>query len=153
MVEGTHISETELQEAIRRGEAERRATPHARAVSYDPATRRYAIAMLAGGEIRFSADQVREIANATPEQLANVVLSPAGGAISWPDLDMDISVTGLAMDLIAGEGWPRAYRAMLAREAATVKSEKKAAAARENGRRGGRPRKRTGVAEVARDSK
>jgi hypothetical protein len=41
------------------------------------------------------ADHSHVLARATPEQLANFEISPAGYGIHWPDLDEDLSVDGL----------------------------------------------------------
>lgn len=135
------ITEAQREEAIRRGQEVRRSQPHATSVAYDAKTRTYTLAMLAGGQLSFRADQVRELAGASPEQLARVELSPSGGGISWPELDVDIDMTGLVMDLVAGETWRTAFRSLLAKEISSVKSEAKADAARQNGKLGGRPRK------------
>ena len=40
-------------------------------------------------------DQSAKLANATPEQRARFVLSPAGYGIRWPELDEDLSIYGL----------------------------------------------------------
>jgi hypothetical protein len=75
------------------------------------------------------------------DQLADVSLSPSGGGISWEQIDLDIDMTGLVMDLVSGIGWRKAFRALLMREITGMTSPAKAAAARENGKKGGRPRK------------
>lgn len=142
------ISETQLAAGIAHGEQERRTSPHATAIRFEPRSRMYTLTLLAGAEVSFSAESVNELAGATLAQLTDVQLSPSGGGISWPQLDMDIDTTGLVMDLVAGEGWRATYRALLVREISGSRSEAKAAAARENGTKGGRPRKQT-IAEVA----
>jgi hypothetical protein len=145
---GKDYTEAEMEAFYKAGEEARRATPHAVAVSYNSAAQIYTLSMLAGGVLSFTVSQVPEIAGATPEQLANVELWPSGGSIRWPQLDMDISITGLVMDIVAGEGWRAAYRSILLQEARATKTPKRAAAARENGLKGGRPRKRDAVAET-----
>jgi len=70
--------------------------------------------------------------------LARVTVSPGGGALHWRALNVDLSVPGL---LLASVG--RADRTReLARLAGLAKSTAKSAAARANGAKGGRPRKR-----------
>ena len=134
-------SDAELDAMAAAAEAERRATPHGRAVTYERATRTFVLDLLAGGQLRFAADAVRELAGANEDQLAEVVLTPSGNALGWESLDVDIAVTGLVLDLVAGEGWRTAFRQLLMREITTAKSPRKARAARENGKKGGRPRK------------
>ena len=77
---------------------------------------------------------IQGLADARDDQLARVELLGAGYGLHWPDLNVDISVAGL----LAGIFGTRSYMAGLAGRA---KSEAKAAAARANGAKGGRPRK------------
>jgi hypothetical protein len=72
--------------------------------------------------------------NATAEQLAKVSIEPSGGeALHWEELDADISVPGIMFSMLNVRGW-------YAKWLGSATSEAKAAAARENGKRGGRPR-------------
>jgi hypothetical protein len=74
------------------------------------------------------------IEDATPEQLAQVEVLFPGDGIGWEDLDAHISVPGLLYYLLNVKEW-------YAKWLGSAKSEAKAAAARENGKKGGRPRK------------
>ena len=71
---------------------------------------------------------------ATDDQLAAVEILGNGYGLHWEALDADISVPGL----LAGIFGTKAY---MARLAGRTKSPAKAAAARANGAKGGRPRK------------
>ena len=71
---------------------------------------------------------------ATDDQLAAVEILGNGYGLHWEALDADISVPGL----LAGIFGTKAYMARLAGQS---KSPAKAAAARANGVKGGRPRK------------
>lgn len=51
------------------------------------------VVMKSGTEFHFSADENPRLARGTPEQLANIEISPYG--LHWPDLDEDLSFSGL----------------------------------------------------------
>jgi hypothetical protein len=82
--------------------------------------------------------------NATPSQLAAVdAETHLGQALHWEELDADISVPGIMFDLLNVRGW---HAKWLGR----ATSEAKAAAARENGKKGGRPRTKAPAAKPSR---
>jgi hypothetical protein len=85
----------------------------------------------------FPASSIPALAKATPAQLVAVELSPGGGGLHWEQLDADLSVPGLLLSAIG-----RSQKLTeLARLAGQTKSFAKAAASRENGAKGGRPRR------------
>ena len=79
---------------------------------------------------------------ASPEKLAKVKPIPPGDGIEWDELDVQISVPGIMFHLLNVRGW-------YAKWLGGAKSEAKAAAARENGKKGGRPRKKTAAPKRA----
>jgi len=83
---------------------------------------------------------------ARPGQLSDVEVVAPGTAIQWPSLDEQIGVLELLKDLLGEELSPVMARE-LARKGGQSKSETKAAAARANGAKGGRPRKRVATAD------
>lgn len=87
----------------------------------------------------FRPEQVKGLENATLEQLANCELLGGGESIYWPALDEGASVAALAAGAFGDEPWVRQWAARGGR----ARSEAKAAAVRENGKKGGRPRKKT----------
>ena len=74
---------------------------------------------------------------ATPKQLQNVHIVGASSGLSWPDLNVDHYIPGLIAGIFGSRNW----MSELARRAGSIKSDRKTASARENGRKGGRPRK------------
>jgi hypothetical protein len=77
---------------------------------------------------------------ATPDQLAAVVADEGGEVLHWEEIDADISVPGLLLHLLNVKAW-------YAKWLGGAKSEAKAAAARANGKKGGRPRKQAAPPE------
>src|SRR5437868_3887052 len=88
----------------------------------------------AGGEAVFFLNW----AGATPADLAQIEISPAGLGLHWPRLDADLYVPALLQGALGSKGW---MARQLGAAGGRARSKAKVAASRENGRRGGRPRK------------
>lgn len=73
-----------------------------------------------------------------PEALANVQVDGLGFNLHWPALDADLYVPALISGIFGTRRW---MTSELARVAGKATSPAKAAAARANGAKGGRPRK------------
>lgn|SRR5690242_15493965 len=115
----------------------RRAGMRAISVSYDRQMGRIMMELTNGYVFGFPAAAVPALAEASPEQLAAVELSPGGSGLHWESLDVDLSVPGLLLSTLGRSQQLRE----LARLAGQATSPAKAAAARANGAKGGRPRK------------
>ena len=89
--------------------------------------------MVSGVELAVPIDSIEELANIPMAKLKTLRLVPHGEAIELPREDIHISVGGLIRDIF-GMNWMR--------RGGRVRSEKKAAAARKNGAKGGRPRRK-----------
>ncbi|MGI8546795.1 MAG: DUF2442 domain-containing protein [Gemmatimonadaceae bacterium] len=129
--------DAQITPARRREARQRKAGLRAESARYDARTGRIVMELSNGHLFGFPARGVRWLANLTPEELAKVELSPGGDGLRWEAEDIDLSVPGLLMAAL-----PRPQRAReLARMAGQAQSPAKAAAARRNGAKGGRPRK------------
>ena len=73
--------------------------------------------------------------------LEAMILSPAGDALLWPAIDADVYVPGLVERAFGS----RLFAAAAGRRGGQRKTKAKMAAARRNGAKGGRPRKRATV--------
>jgi hypothetical protein len=120
-----------------REQSARRSGHRARTVRYARAAERVVIELANGVLFAFPVSQVAALRRATAAQLAKVSLDASGASVRWDALDVDLSVAGLLLSAVA----PVERRRELAREAGRATSPAKAAAARANGARGGRPRK------------
>lgn len=69
--------------------------------------------------------------------LESIRVSPAGDALSWPSLDVDVYVPGLVERAFG----TRLFAAATGRRGGRRRSKAKALAAKANGIKGGRPRK------------
>lgn len=103
---------------------------------YDVAHDRVVMELSNGCLFGFPVRMISWLADATPEELAAVEVSPGGTGLHWEALDVDLSVSGL---LIASVPRPDRSRE-LARLAGQAKSRAKTHASRTNGAKGGRPR-------------
>ena len=132
----------EIEAAYTRGQQAATEEPRVRAAAFDPATDRIRIDLASGTTIAFDVAAVPELRQATHEQLARVQPDEFGFALVWEDLDLHLSVEGLVVGLMGGPSWQRALRAELCRQIARSGSDARTLASRENGKKGGRPRKR-----------
>jgi len=107
---------------------------YGRELRYDRRRREFRVLLRSGVAVTIPVAAIGEFAGATPAQLAEARLIPTGGAIEQRELDVDLSLPGLLRDVL-GFGEVQQHRA------ARVRTPAKAAAARANGVRGGRPRK------------
>ena len=122
-------------EAVQQGEATARVEPQATSVTYDEASQRLIVQLRNGVVFLLPRALVQGLGDASPEDITQVRLGPRGASVHWDRLDLDFSLAGL----IAGVFGTPAWMAELGRRGGQATSEAKAAAARTNGRKGGRP--------------
>jgi hypothetical protein len=91
-----------------------------------------------GGSMSIPRRIVPGLERASELNMEMIVVSPAGDALSWPSLDVDVYVPGLVERAFG----TRLFAASTGRRGGRRRSKAKAAAAKANGARGGRPRKR-----------
>lgn len=127
------LTDAEIDAAMARGQA---ALGEPRAVSarYDRELDRMIVELTNGCTFTFPPRAAQGLEQATAEQLEAVEVLGLGFGLHWEELDADLSLPGL----LAGLFGTRAY---MARRAGQATSPAKAAAARANGSKGGRPRK------------
>ena len=91
-----------------------------------------------GGSMTIPRQIVPSLDGVPASALGSISVSPAGDALSWPSLDVDLYVPGLVERAFGTRLFARATGQRGGRR----RSKAKAAAARANGSKGGRPRKR-----------
>ena len=130
--------DTQIVEAEARGRAMVKTEPQARAARFDRKSRRVVIELANGCAYAFPAHLVQDLTGADDDELAGVEIDGAGFNLHWPALDADLYVPALVAGIFGTREW---MARELARSAGQAKSPAKAAAARANGAKGGRPRK------------
>jgi hypothetical protein len=91
-----------------------------------------------GGSMTIPREIVPGLDDVPTSELGSISVSPAGDALSWPSLDVDVYVPGIVERAFGTRLFARATGQRGGRR----RSKAKTAAARANGAKGGRPRKR-----------
>lgn len=104
---------------------------------YDPDRDLIDLTFGGGGSMAIPRKIVPGLEWASRSKLESVVMSPAGDALSWPSLDVDVYVPGLVERAFG----TRLFAAATGRRGGRRRSKAKARAAKVNGAKGGRPRK------------
>ena len=128
------FTDAAIDAALERGELALRSELRAAAARYDAQLDRIVVDLTNGCALAFPPRLAQGLETATEDELKAVEILGFGVGLHWEALDVDLSVAGL----MAGLFGTRAYMARLAGQAT---SPAKARAARENGAKGGRPRR------------
>ncbi len=128
------LTDAQIDAALERGRTARLHEPRAAAARYDRRSGRVIVELANGCTFAFPPKLAQGLEAATEEQLSQVEILGAGSGLHWEALDADLSIPGL----LAGLFGTKAY---LAQQAGRATSPAKAAAARANGAKGGRPRR------------
>ncbi|HSU13087.1 DUF2442 domain-containing protein [Longimicrobium sp.] len=131
------ITEEEYLAAVERGRIADETEPRAVSARYNHDTGRIEIELRNGCLFAFPAQYGQGLRGATPEQLAAVEILGFGEALHWEEIDADLGVPQLVAGVFGSKAWMRE----LGRAGGKVQSDAKARASRENGKKGGRPRK------------
>jgi hypothetical protein len=122
----------EIETAYKRGKAEIAAG--AKAVRYDRRRDVIILTMRSGAVATIPRELIPVVADSGPTDALDLELSPMGSSLRFPRLDADFAVQGL---IRLAFGVNEANRV-----AGATKSPARAAASRQNGRKGGRPPKK-----------
>lgn len=130
----TEPIDADLDAALERGRKAQRDEPRALSARYDPSSGRIEVELANGCAFAFPPGLVEGLDGADEAVLAAVEVAGVGYGLHWEALDLDLSIPGL----LAGSFGAARH---MARLAGRSRSPAKAAAARANGAKGGRPRK------------
>ncbi|HKQ05761.1 MAG TPA: DUF2442 domain-containing protein [Blastocatellia bacterium] len=127
----------EFKRAVRAAKESDAAEPRAAAARYDRKTNRIVVDLRNGASFMFPPEKAQGLAGASAADLAKVVVTLSGSGLRWPTLDADFSLPALMLGIFGSKSW----MAEVGRRGGRVTSKAKAATARANGRKGGRPKK------------
>jgi hypothetical protein len=105
---------------------------------YDRKTSRIVIELSTGVQVAFPPRLAEGLAGAAAKDLADIEITPAGLGLHWPKLDAALYLPALLQGALGSKRW---IAAQLGAAGGQARSNAKAAASRENGQKGGRPRK------------
>jgi hypothetical protein len=134
-----YLTDAQAEAAEARGRAMLETEPRAVAARYSRKTGRVTVDLANGCAYVFPTELVQELSDASPDALVDVEVDGAGFNLHWPKLDADLYVPTLVAGVFGTRDW---MSKAMARQAGRKTSPAKAAAARSNGAKGGRPRKR-----------
>ncbi len=109
---------------------------HAVAARYDQDRGCVVVTLNTGLELVFPTDAAEGLAGAQTDELSDIEITGAGLGLHWPQLDADLYVPALLQGVFASK---RSMAAELGAVGGRVSTPAKVAAARANGRKGGRP--------------
>lgn len=128
------ITDVQIDAALERGKLALETEPRAATARYDRQLDRVIVDLTNGCTFAFPPRIAQGLETATADQLAEVEILGLGYGLHWENLDVDLSLPGLMAGILG-------TKAYMARRAGQASSPAKAAAARANGAKGGRPRK------------
>ncbi|HWE05300.1 MAG TPA: DUF2442 domain-containing protein [Rhizomicrobium sp.] len=132
------MNDNDIERANEAARAQLAISPRAIGARYDRRRARIVVSLEKGVELAFPPQLAEDLGRAASSDLATIQISPSGLGLHWPKLDADLYLPALLQGVF---GSPRWMARLLGRRGGRVRSKAKAAAARANGQRGGRPRK------------
>ena len=132
------ITNEDFVTANRRAADTKAAFPAAVSVHYDRRVARVVISLASGLELAFSPKHAQGLEHAKPADLSHAEITPSGLGIHFPSLDADLYIPALLDGFLGSKRWVAAEIGKIGGKASTAA---KAAAARQNGKLGGRPKK------------
>jgi hypothetical protein len=128
----------EVAEARRRGAEKQALYPRAVGATFDRRLGRVLVRLQSGLDVAFDPADAEGLAHASAAALKVIEISPSGFGLHFPKLDADIYLPALLEGFLGSKRWAAAR---LGAQGGRARSRVKAAAARANGKLGGRPRK------------
>jgi hypothetical protein len=132
------VKHDEFGRATRHATERRKTEPTAVSARYDRRRDRIVVSLNTGLELAFPPHIAQGLEDATASDLREIEISPSGFGIHFPKVDAHLYLPALLQGTFGSKSW---MAAQLGAAGGASRSAAKAAAARTNGKRGGRPRK------------
>jgi hypothetical protein len=132
------LTDANVRQAEKRMQARLKGQPRATSARYDRRGGRIVVGLSNGLELGVPVDLAQGLAGARPSDLANIEISPTGLGLHWPRLDADLYLPALMEGVFGTRRW---MAQVMGKAGGGSTSPAKRAAARTNGKLGGRPRK------------
>lgn len=133
------MDEAAFERATAEGARVRQEGPYATSARYLATGSRLVVGLSTGAELRVPVALIEGLSGATAEDMREIEVTPAGLGLHFPRLDADVYVPALIEGVMGSGRW---MAQQLGRAGGSARTERKATAARENGKLGGRPRTR-----------
>ncbi len=111
--------------------------PRAESVYYDFNQKKIFLNLKNGSSFAFPPDLVQGLSGEDEQLIAEVEITPSKEGLHWETLDVDLSIPALLMGMFGTKTW----MSQIGSKGGSVTSKLKAKASRENGKKGGRPKK------------
>lgn len=130
----TKILDAEIQVAMEAGRTADKIEPRVKSARYDPDVDMLVLELRSEVSASIPRHLLQGLTHALPDDLKDITILGGGQAIYFEALDTGFAVPELLLGVFGTKNW-------MAQKGGSVRSEAKAAAARSNGLKGGRPRK------------
>src|ERR671917_86743 len=130
--EAADILKEQIARARQAAEASDATAPRVESARYDQESDRIVIDLKNGATFIVPVAMLEGFANASPAELAEIEITPSRAGLHWEKLDADLSVPALLKGAFGSKTW----MSELGKKGGSATSEAKAAAARENGKKG-----------------
>lgn len=130
-------TEDEIDAAIERGRENEPYRPKAIRAAYHVKDDTFHLAFESGAQLILPRHLLQGLENATSEQLAEVEIVDLNSGLRWESLDVDHYIPSLLEGVFGNRRW----MVEIGQKGGAKRSPAKTAAARRNGRKGGRPKR------------
>ena len=102
---------TKLKKSLEEYAKESKNNYRAKAVRYEPDTRRLHIQTERGEEKTFDIDKLQGVSGASDEDAANIEVLGAGTGLHWPNIDASLLVHELCLEIYGTKRWMERLKA------------------------------------------